>query len=416
MQPARIVIVGGGFGGVRAALDVHKRLRNRADITLIDRNNYHLFTPLLYELASAYNMPTDQFSIKLRKSISIPFEDIFIGTSVKVVEGHVSNISLMERTVSTRSDTVYPFDYLVLALGSQVADYNIPGVREYAYQFKSVEDGLMLNQRLMMLYERAGRGEQELPIRIVVGGGGFTGVELASELARTARRLADEHRLDHHHTMITLVEAGPKILPQISDGERRGIIRRLTDLGIVIKEHCGIEHVTGEMVQLSNGGSLKHDLLAWTAGIRANDFLKMIQGLDLTPQGKVVVDEHLNTVRYPHVFAVGDIVEFIDHRTLKPEPALGYVAVQHGEVVAQNIERSIKNKELRSHKPFYDLWIIPVGGKYAFAHLWNGFQLRGLLGWVVRGIADFRYFVSILSFGKALRLMREEADIFLKND
>jgi NADH dehydrogenase len=416
MQPARIVIVGGGFGGVRTALDIAQRLGDRGEVTLIDRNNYHLFTPLLYEVASAFGTSPDRFSVSLRKTISIPFEEIFQGTRVRFIEAEVAGISLIYFNVTKNSDSVYSYDYLVLALGSQAAHYNIPGVREYAYQFKTIEDALMLHHHLTFLYDRASRGEEELPIRIVVGGGGFTGVELAAEIAGTARKLAESYNLPRQNTLITLIEAGSKIMPAISEGERAAIVRRLTKLGIVIREHCGIEHIAGESLRLSNGATVKHHILAWTAGIHAHDFLKMIQGLDLTTQGKVIVDEHLNTVRHPNVFAVGDIIEFIDHRTQKPEPALAYIAIQHGQVVAQNIERSMKGKELKSHKPFYDLWIAPVGGKYAVAHLSYGVRLRGFLGWVVREFTDLRYFISILSVRRALRLMREEVDVFLKND
>jgi len=412
---SKIVIIGGGFGGVRAALDLTHKLGTAAEITLIDRKNYHLFTPALYEVASAFGLTKDRFSVSLRKTVSIPYADIFEGTRVSLVQSDVSQVSLEQKTVTTRGDAVFPYDYLILALGSQSADFNIPGVREYAFQFKTIEDALMLNHQLTMLFERASRNEIELPIRIVVGGAGFTGVELASELACVARHLRKKFRL-HNGAMVTLVEAGPKILPSISDTERKRIISRLTRLGVVIIQNGSIEHIAEGMAKLTSGRSMRYDLLAWTAGVRPHGLLPSIQGLELTPAGKVVVDEHLNTPRYESVFAVGDIVEFSDHKTQRPEPALAYIAVQHGKIVATNILRSLRGKELKNHIPFYSQWVAPVGGKYAVAHLGQGLTISGFLGWMIREIVDLKYFLSILSVGKAFRLLREEIEVFVRND
>jgi len=413
---SKIVIVGGGFGGIRTALDLDQKLGDRAEVTLIDRNGYHLFSPALYEVASAFGVVGDKFSVRLRKTVSIPFGDILNGTKIRFIEADAAKIDLEQKILTTRNDAVYPFDYLVLALGSQTADFNVSGVREYAFQFKTIEDALMLNGEIMLLYEKVHRGQRELPVRITVGGGGFTGVELAAELACTVRHLARKYRLPNNHSIITLVEASSKILPTISDKEREIIINRLTRLGVVLKLNSAIEHIAADTVKLKSGYTLKHHLIAWTAGVKPNGFLKTIAGLELTPGGKVVVDEHLNTSQQPFVFAIGDIIEFIDHRTQRPEPALGYVAVQHGQVVARNIIRAIGGKELKSHKPFYSLWIAPVGGKYAVAHLWGGIMVKGFLGWVVRELADLRYFISILPLRRALGLLREEVELFVKND
>lgn len=413
---SKIAIVGGGFGGVRAALDLSRKFGNSAELTLIDRNAFHLFVPDLYEVASAFGMTDDQFAVRLRKTVSIPYADIFNRTHVRFVQGEVMRIDLSQKMIVTKGEAVYPFDYLVLALGSQAADFDIPGVREYAFQFKTIEDGLMLNSELVMLFERAGRNEIELPLRITVGGGGFTGVELAGELATTVRHLSKMHRLRPHDTVITLVEAGSKIMPAISERERRAILARLTTLGVVVRTNCAIEHALGDLVKLRSGMTIKHHLLVWTAGVRPNDLLRRIDQLPLSPSGKIPVDEHLAVSPFHFLFAIGDIAEFIDHSTDRPEPALAYVAADQGRTVALNIRRSVDGKSLRPHKPFYSIWIAPVGGKWAVAHLWFGIWVKGFLGWVIRQLADLRYFMQILPRRKALRLMREEVEVYIKND
>ena len=413
---SKIVILGGGFGGVRVALDLGEKLGDRAEITVIDRNGYHLFAPALYEVASAFGVVKDQFSVNLRKTISVPYEDIFGGKRIQFVQAEVQAVSLDQKMLTTKGDSEYPFDYLVLALGSQSADFSILGVKEYAFPFKTIEDAIMLNYQLTLLFEGLGRGKREAPIRLTVAGGGFTGIELSAELAGTMRHLAQKHHLPSGYGTITLVEAGPRILPQVSDGERGRVIKRLTSLGVIVKENSVVREVRDDHVRLENGQILQHHMLAWTAGVRANDFLKTIQGLDLTQNGKVVVDEHLNSVHHKNVFAVGDIVEFLDHAVQRSEPALAYIAIQHGQIVARNIVRSIRGKELVTHKPFYNYWIAPIGGRYALAHLWAGFSVGGILGWIIREVVDFKYFVSILTLRRAWKFLRGEIRVFTRND
>ncbi len=416
VKSGKILILGGGFGGVRTALDLERALGPSADITLIDRNSYHLFLPLLYEVASAFGVRRDPYSLKLRKTISIPYADIFQGKHIHFVQADITRVDLEHREVQTASGTAYSYDYLVIGLGSESADFGIPGVKAYAYQFKTIDDALMLNRRLAEVFEEASRGERTLPIRILVGGAGFTGVELAAELACCAKNFAAQCGLGRRCFTIALLEGGPKILPGISERERSLIVRRLTKLGVGVLEHTRIQDVLSDSIKLTDGRTMKGDIVLWTAGVEAHRFLRTIANLGLTDRGKIIVDEYLNVVNHENVFAVGDNIEFIDHRNQRPEPALAYVAVDHGKVAAKNIRRSIHGKERIPHKPFYDVWVAPVGGKYAVAHLWWNISIPGFLGWFIRQLVDFRYFLSVLPFKRALQLFTQEVEIFRHND
>lgn len=416
MTTGKIVILGGGYGGIRTALDLARRLDNKADITLIDRNSFQLFTPTLYEVASAFGLERDPFSVRLRKTISIPFEDIFAGTCVKHVQAEITQANLRDRLIFTKRDTPYPYDYLVVGLGSQTNDFGIAGIHEYAFQFKTIEDGLAVNQRLTELFEHASHHTHELPLRFLVAGAGLTGIELAAELATCVRNLTKRHGLKGRSAVITLFEAGPKILPLADDRERAIVIKRLTELGIVILQNAVIEEVGNDFVKLKDGHTHKGNMVIWTAGVKANTFLQTIEGLPLTAQGKIIVDEHLNTLNDRNIFAVGDNIEFIDHRTQRPVPAVAFVAIDQGRVVADNIVRSINGRELKNHRPPTMVWVAPLGGKFALAHLWGGLVISGFFGWIVRELVDLRYFLSILSLKKAFRLFWEDAKVFLKND
>ncbi len=412
----KILILGGGFGGIRTALNLERFLGGHVEITLIDQNSYHLFVPALYEVASAYGSNHDPFAMALRKSIAIPFSQIFEGKKINFVQASVRHIDLRGQIVTTASDHAFSYDYLVLALGSQTADFGIPGVYEYACQFKTIEDGLMVNQKIKTLFHQAASAGHTLPLKVFICGAGFTGIELAGELALLARKISRHLKLPSRALHIYMFEAASTILPLISDRERAMIRNRLTRLGVIVMENATIESVGDGEVKLKNGQMMKGDLVIWTAGIQANKLLQSVEGLELTPRGKIITGEHLHLSNYKNMFAVGDNIEFIDHKTQKPIPALAYLAVDHGNIVAQNIQRSINGNELKIHKPFYDLWIAPVGGTWAVAHLWWGICVSGFLGWVVRELSDLRYFLSILPFGKALKLFFYDLRIFSKNN
>src|SRR3989344_8144125 len=277
----KILILGGGFGGVRCALDLDKKLGNEAEITLIDRNSYHLFIPSIYEVASAYGIKKDPFAIQLKKTICIPYTDIFDGTSVDFIEAEVSQVDLQNKKVTTNGDHVFEYDYLVIALGSETSTYDIPGVEEYAHKFKTLEDALFINQKLEELSEQFTKGQRTEPFSFLICGGGFTGLEIAAELGCCSRVIKSRCKLKGRCSTITLFEAGSKILPILSEKERRSVKQRLTHLGIVIMESSPIEEIGPDYLKLKNGQKLNGDLIIWTAGIMPNQFLKSIKDLPL---------------------------------------------------------------------------------------------------------------------------------------
>lgn len=406
---------------MRAALDLEKlfsKKREEADITLIDKNSYHLFTPLLYEAASVCGIAKDPFSVKLKKTISVPFGDIFDGKNIRFIQAEALKIDLSGRLITTGGGENLPFDYLVLALGGQASDFGVRGVREYACQFKNIEDALLVNQKIEETVKEIAENKKQSPVEILICGGGFTGVELAAEITGHVKKIAKQYRIKGglERARIKLFEAGPKILPMIPDKEREKISNRLTRLGVAIMENSAIEEVGADFVKLKNGQTVHGDLVIWTAGIKANEILKSVNGLSLTDRGKVVVDGSMAARSFQNVFAVGDIIEFIDPQTQKPVPAQAYSAVDQGKIAAKNIFNMIRKKPLCSYKPFVGVWISPVGGKFAVAYLRKGCVPKGLAGWIVRQIVDLRYFLSILPLKKAFALFWGEVTLFTNND
>ncbi len=193
-------------------------------------------------------------------------------------------------------------------------------------------------------------------------------------------------------------------------------MERLTRLGVILMENSSIEEVGADFVKLKSGQVLEGDMVIWTAGIKANEFLKFIAGLPVTDKGKIMIDGNLQVQGWKNVFAVGDNQEFIDSKTQKPVPALAYAAVDQGKIVAANIYGLLKEWPLKIYKPYTGVWIAPVGGKFALAHLWGSWTLAGLLGWLIRELVDFRYMISILSLKKSVCLLWQEITMFTKND
>ena len=420
----KILILGGGFGGIRCALDLEKKLTHstgsgqegQVQITLVDRNSYHLFLPSLYEVASVFGAKKDPFAVKMRKTICIPYGEIFADKNINFIQADISVVDLKAKSVRTKGDEVLFYDYLVIALGSQTADFGILGVREYAYQFKSIDDVVAINVKIEKLVKKMASGEKMDSLKILVGGAGFTGIEFAAEISCCVKKMCQGHNVKAKHTIITLIEAGSKILPMVSDGERKIISKRLTELGVVLMENSPIEEVGDDFVKLKNGQMLEGDMIVWTAGIKANEFLKSIVGLPVTDKGKIVIDENLQIQEWENIFAVGDNQEFIDPKTQKPVPALAYTAVDQGKIVAKNIYNLLNGKNLKPYHPYYGVWIAPVGGKFALVHLWGGWNVAGFMGWLARELVDLRYLVSILSFRKAITLFWQGITMFTKND
>lgn len=432
----KILILGGGFGGVRAALDLERKLGSKAEITLIDKNSYHLFVPALYEVASAYGVKKDPFAIRLKKTICVPYADIFKNKKVNFIQAEISSVDPENKKVVTRGGEILDYDYLVIALGSTTEYFDVIGAKEYAFKFKNLEDALLLNQKIDELIKEVATGQRAKPVKIAVVGAGFTGIEVAAEFACCVKKLskaclpsvaflasetlvkgvAKGGGIKGRCERIMLFEAGPKILPMVSENERDIVLKRLTHLGIEVIENATAEEIGNKYLKLKNGKQFDIDIAIWTAGIRPPELLEKIMPDSLTEKKKIKVNSSMEVIGLTGVFAIGDNTELIDLKIAKPIPALAYVAIDQGKIAAKNIVRSMEAKKLVNYDPFYGVWIAPIGGKYALAHLRWGINIKGFWGWIIRELIDSKYMLSILSFKKAVSILWQEMTLFTKND
>ena len=342
MTPTRILILGGGFGGVEAARRLERLLRRRDDVevTLVSRDNFFLFTPMLHEVAAS--------DVDITHIVS-PLRALLHRTRIAV--GEVQAIDMERRLVRiVHGDRTHshelPYDQLLITLGSTTNFYGLPGLEEKAVTMKTLGDAIHLRNRVIDALEQAstecGSGE-ESPLTVLVAGGGFAGVETIAAVNDFMREaLAFYPRLRQSELRLVLVHAGPYILPEL--GEDLGVYaaRKLTDRGVEIRTGVRVSAVDAESVTLSDGTRVATRLLVWTAGTSPHPLLHELPcTLD---RGRVVVDATLAVSGWNGVWALGDCAVVPDPRTGKPHPPTAQHALREARTAAANICAAIDGR------------------------------------------------------------------------
>jgi NADH dehydrogenase len=410
MSSRHVVIVGGGFGGLTAA----KALRRQAlRVTLLDRHNYHLFQPLLYQVATATLSPGD---------IASPIRWIFRRSpNVRVLLGEAGSIDVAGRQVLLTDGAAVAYDYLIVATGSS---HDYFGHNEWAPDapgLKTLEDALEIRRRILLAFERAERESererrQEL-LTFVLIGGGPTGVELAGTLAEIARQtLRDEFRsIDPGQARIVLVEAGPTILPSFPPKLRDAARASLRRLGVDVREHTAVTGVDEHGVMLRND-RLAAGTVLWAAGVAASPLVRAL-GVPLDRVGRAIVEPDLSIPGHPEVFVVGDAAVFL-HQDGRPLPGVAQVAIQQ----ATHAAHTIVNRERGSaSRPFMfrdkgnmaivgrrsaltDLGWIAFSGTIAWV-AWLFLHIFMLIGFRNRLVVLLQWAVAYFTYQRSVRLI-----------
>jgi len=310
-----IVIIGGGAGGLELATTLGRRLdkRGKANVILVDRSSTHIWKPLLHEVATgAMDSSVDQIS----------YRAVARYRHFRFVLGEFSGLDRQNQTITLNAildedgNTVLPerelsYDYLVLALGSITNDFGIPGVKDHCYFLDSPEQAqhfqkTFLNTLMRVNSERATNPEAKARIRIV--GGGATGVELAAELVYAAETVHEYGftRADRGMVQITLLEAGPRLLPALPERISRDTLRELQELDVDVKLNARITQATPQALGDQDGHEMPGDLMVWAAGVQGPELMNDLDGLSLQPNRMLKVSATLQSVDDPAIFAMGD--------------------------------------------------------------------------------------------------------------
>jgi len=411
----RVAIAGGGFAGLRTALTLSRLVRGRDDvrITLIDRECYHLYHALLYEVATA-DFLLETVASPISEGVCIPlkaFPHLLRATNIDFQQDDILSIDAAQRQLKLRYGGTMTTDALVLALGSVPSDFGVPGVDQFARKLQTLDDALAIRNHIKRLFSLCSR--YGCPTRrIVICGGGFTGVELAGELLHFLRRLARLHALEFEKVQLVILDAGPQLFAGLDPELGRRAYQRLSDLGADIRLNQRVSKVTADGVVI-NGQLLSSDLTVWAAGVKANPVQAKAKGLTLDPKGRVIVDQTLQAKGAPGVFVIGDGACFTPARG-KPLPGTAAIAIQEGDHVAKIIAGQLKGQKPQPFKPDFPGFVVPIGGKFALSTM-HGVR-GGFWAWVDRKKVDFQYFHSILPFWRALDVWLRGARLYLKND
>ena len=324
-----VVVVGGGFAGIGCAKELAK---HDFKVTLLDRNNYHQFQPLLYQVATAELSTTD---------VARPLRAIFAkDDTVDVKQLTVTDIDVNTRTVTTSDGQSCTGDYLVLGAGSRPNYFNTPGADEYSFPLYSVDDATKLRSRIFEVFEEADSNPARVDqgaLNVVIVGAGPTGVETAGAVADLVNQVMPTrfHDLDVKRTRIYLIDHGPVVLAAFSEKAHEYAAKKLEHKGVILKLSTGVSEVTADSVTLSDGSKIPTRTVVWAGGLQAPEMIGKV-GLGQGRGGRLTAEPDLTVEDHPRVYAVGDVANIPDHDG-NALPQLGSVALQAGRWAAGNI-------------------------------------------------------------------------------
>lgn len=381
MQNHRVVIVGGGFGGLNTAQSLR---RGAVDVTLIDRRNFHLFQPLLYQVATGGLSPSN---------IAVPIRSIVRHQkNCRVLMSEVVGFDLANRIVKL-SDSEIPYDSLIVAAGAQTGYFGRQEWANLAPGLKTLEDAMDIRRRVLSIFEIA--EQEEDPVRrsrlltIVVVGGGPTGVELAGTLAEITRHTlrSDFRRCQPSDARIMLVDAGSRLLPAFAEDLSAEAERKLTAMNVDVRVNTGVIRLDDRTVELKTGDEsvvVSTETILWAAGVEASPLGKALMqaaGSTVGKGGRVPVTPELHLPNFPEVFVIGDLALAFD-QSGKPLPGVAPVAIQQGKYVAKTILARLSNNSLPAFQ-YHDLGSMATIGRSAAVAQLGNWKFRGRIAWLM---------------------------------
>ena len=417
----RLVIVGGGFAGINAARSLRKA---DLEITLVDRQNHHLFQPLLYQVAMAGLSPAD-IAAPIRSMLSAQ-------QNCRVIHGEVTGVDFDQSIVQADFGEL-PFDYLILACGARHSYFGRDEWEEHAPGLKTLEQATEIRRRVLTAFETAERTvdleEQRRLLTFIVVGGGPPGVELAGAIGEMSRfTLAkDFRRIDASAARIVLIEAGPRILPMFSETLTAKAMRHLEHLGVQVWTNAKVTSITADGVE-AGGDRIRSATVLWAAGVVGAP-LGRVLGLPMDRSGRIIVGPDLSVPDKPNVFVAGDQASFT-HQTGTPLPGVAPVAMQQGRHLAKNILRDLAG---RSREPFHytDKGQMATIGRSRAVVQTGRIQISGFIAWMMWLVIHIYYLTgfknrilvviswawSYLTFNRGARLIvRRDWRMFRKSE
>ena len=370
-QRPRAVVIGGGFGGLNAALNVAKA---DVQVTVLDRKNHHTFQPLLYQVALAALSPADiaapiRRAVKGRKNV-----EVLIGNAVK--------FDLERRLVHLEEGDSVSYDYLVVATGATHSYFGHDDWAALAPGLKTLEDATEIRRRILLAFELSERESvlerRKSPLNFVIIGGGPTGVELAGAISEIARHVlhTDFRGIDPSRARVILLEGGPRVLPAYTEDLSASAQKQLEQLGVEVRTNARVTNVEPGVVFVDDD-RIDAVVTLWAAGVKASP-LGQALGSQIDRTGRVVVNDRLNIEGHPEIFVIGDLAHF--EQNGEPVPGVAPVAIQMGQYVGNEIRRRIANEASKPFRYWDKGSMATIGRSKGIAQI-GKIHLSGLVAW-----------------------------------
>jgi NADH dehydrogenase len=418
---ARVLILGSGFAGLNAA-KVFAGVKG-LEVIIIDQKNYHLFQPLLYQVAAAALSPAE---------IAVPIRNIFSRyNNIKVFQGKVHKIKTDTKSVLTNVGE-FRYDYLIMACGARHFYFGNEVWEENAPGLKTIEQAIEIRRRVLTAFENAEtENDSDKKVKLltfVIVGGGSTGVELAGALSELSRFTfaKDFRNIDPKRTRIILIEAGPRILPDFSEKLSLRASRHLEKLGVQVRIFKKVTKIDVDGVNMGDE-RIEAATVLWAAGIQASSLNRQLKG-ELDSMGRIVVEPDLSLKHYPEIFVAGDQAHF-SHQTGQPLHGIAPVALQQGHFIAKNILKELGDKPrekfhyidkgqlatIGRNNAVLEIGRLKLGGFWAWI-VWLFVHIYYLIGFKNKFVVLLQWAASYLTYQKGARLIVNHDWRFYRND
>lgn len=409
---SKIVIIGAGYAGILTAKKLAKKLKkeNNVHITIIDKNPFHTMLTELHEVA-ANRVEEDSIKISLKK--------VFAGRKVDVKLDTVTGVDFEKKMVSGSNEN-YPYDYLVIAAGSQPTYFGVQGAEEYSYKLWSYEDAVVLKDRIHNVFRKAAcltnPEERRKLLSFFVVGAGFTGVEMIGELAEYVPILCEKFEIDRKEVSLYNVDVLSRTVPILPEKLSSKVEKRLNKMGVELLLNTNVVSIGSDYIETKTADKLTKYVagtVIWAAGIESSDITnEAAKALESAARGRIKVDSNLRSVENDHVYVVGDNMFYIAEGEDKPVPQMVENCEQSAAVAANNISTAIIGKgKMFTYEPSFHGVMVSVGGRYGVARV--GFpkamiNLPSFFAMFTKHFINIVYFIQVLGWNKVFSYIKHE--------
>ena len=385
---SKIVIIGGGFGGLSF---LQKARKSNNEFTLIDKTNHHLFQPLLYQVATAVLSPAD---------ITVPIRNLFKNdNNVKITLGEVVDIRREKKQVVLKNDDVIDYDQLIISTGASYSYFGNEDWGKYSNGLKNINDALDIRDKILKAFEKAenetDKKKQKKYLNFVVIGGGPTGVEVAGSIAEIAfKDINKEYRnFNSNDSNVYLIEAGSNILPSYSSKLSNKASKYLKKMGVEIKINEKVEDIE-DMLVTTDKGKIESDNIIWAAGNKASSLIELLD-TEMDAEGRAIINQDCSIKKDDNIYVIGDAANFKGVNG-EPLPGIAPVAIQQGKYVGYNIQKNI-SKENRKPFKYRDKGMMATIGGFKAIGVVGKFEISGFIAWLFWSLIHLVYLIGYKS-------------------